>query len=649
MGFQTPQYRISTLLEWAGTGKLQLPDFQREYRWNDERIRELLVTILRGHPMGVVMVLQTGNERVRFKPKTITGAEGAHREPDYLLLDGQQRMTSMYQSLTGEGVVHTVDAQGKKLIRRYFLDVERAVGDSQDKDEAVLSLPADGVVRSNFGRDVDLDVSTVEKQYEHGYMPLTVLFGGDPMGWLLGYMQAEPALLNERSKLIARFNQDVVTQVSSYEIPAIELDSSTTKDAVATVFEKVNTGGLPLDTFELLTATFAGDPDYFADHGEDFRLGEDWKRVLEITAKHPVLREFTRLDYLQCVSLLASRARRAAFDGEGRAPAITARRIDILRLRLTEFLEWAPQVRQALEWVARFYSSQHLHTSYDVPYRTQTVPLTVFRVLLSEQIDVVTVRSRIRQWYWCGVLGELYGSTTETRFARDTEQVPAWALAAASGEPVDQPGTVRDAGLVESRLVSLRTRSSAAYKGVYALLMSGGPKDWLFDQEIGQASYLDLQIDIHHIFPRDWCLKNGIDPDLRESIVNKTPLAKKTNIFLRGESPASYLPRLETRAGLKSDDLDVVIRGHLIEPDPLRGADFVTFFDARREALIALAERAMGKDVFRDVVRDAGGALHGSDEPAAYEVEEFDTLDASDEEVETVLDELDATPQIEES
>ncbi|WP_313555588.1 GmrSD restriction endonuclease domain-containing protein [Miniimonas arenae] len=640
MGFQTPQYRIATLLEWAGSGKLQLPDFQREYRWSDDRIRELLVTILRGHPMGVIMLLQSGNERVRFKPKTVTGVESATREPDYLLLDGQQRVTSMYQALTGDGVVTTVDAKNKRLTRRYFLDVVKATGDSQDQDEAVRSLPADGVKLENFGRDVELDVSSVEKQYEHGLMPLTELFGANPMGWLLGYMNADPTQMAVRAELLTRFSQQVVTQVSAYEIPAIELDSSTTKEAVATVFEKVNTGGLPLDTFELLTATFAGDPGYFAAHGEDFRLGEDWKLVQDVLARHPVLGEFSRLDYLGAVSLLASRARRLSHAGDGRAPAVTARRIDILRLELEEFLTWAPQVREALEWVARFYSSQHIHTSYDVPYRTQTIPLAVLRVVLDHQIDIVTVRQRIRQWYWCGVLGELYGSTTETRFARDTEQVPDWALAAMDGRAVDDPVTVKDAGLFESRLVSLRTRGSAAYKGFYALLMSGGPKDWMYDQEIGQASYLDLQIDIHHVFPRDWCLKNEIEPDLRESIVNKTPLAKKTNIFLRGESPARYLPRLEAKTGLDSEALDATLRGHLVDPSLLRAADFHAFFEARRNALIALAESAMGKAVFRDIRRDTAGALHGDEEPAAYEAEEYDADEDSAEDVETVLAEL---------
>ncbi|WP_204017675.1 GmrSD restriction endonuclease domain-containing protein [Sphaerimonospora thailandensis] len=68
MGFQTPLYQLADYLVWTTSGKIQLPDFQRGYKWEDERIRQLLVTVLQHHPMGVVMLLKTGNDQIRFKP-----------------------------------------------------------------------------------------------------------------------------------------------------------------------------------------------------------------------------------------------------------------------------------------------------------------------------------------------------------------------------------------------------------------------------------------------------------------------------------------------------------------------------------------------------------------------------------------------------
>src|SRR3954451_14995610 len=96
MGFQTPLYELHDYLNWTRSGKIQLPDFQRGYKWDEERIRSLLVTVVQGHPLGVVMLLKTGSDQVRFKPKPIEGASDAlDVDPQMLLLDGQQRLTSL--------------------------------------------------------------------------------------------------------------------------------------------------------------------------------------------------------------------------------------------------------------------------------------------------------------------------------------------------------------------------------------------------------------------------------------------------------------------------------------------------------------------------------------------------------------------------
>lgn len=90
MGFQTPLYELSDYLKWTTSGKIQLPDFQRGYKWEDERVRQLLVTILRSHPLGVVMLLKSGNDQIRFKPRPVEGTSVPAGTPaEWLLLDGQ--------------------------------------------------------------------------------------------------------------------------------------------------------------------------------------------------------------------------------------------------------------------------------------------------------------------------------------------------------------------------------------------------------------------------------------------------------------------------------------------------------------------------------------------------------------------------------
>lgn len=618
MGFQTPQYKLGDLLQKVGDGRIQLPDFQRGYKWDDERIRSLLVTITLGHPLGVIMLLQTGNDQIRFKPKPLSGTSVAPGcAPDHLLLDGQQRLTSLYQALTGTGVVATKDTRGKLMDRRYYLDLELAVTDPSRRDEAVLSLPGDGVVRSNFGKDIELDVSTPEKERERRLFPFRLVSEpNEAVAWLLA--------LDDHS-LFGQFHTAVFTPTQSYEIPAIELDKTTSKGAVATVFEKVNTGGLALNVFELLTAVFAGDKAYYDEHQNDFRLNDDWVETRTLFAKHPVLTGVANTDFLQAVALLTTEARHRA-DTSDRPVAISARKEDVLKLELKDYLRWVGPLRDAFVWAATFLADQHIHESAFLPYRTQLVPLAAMRVLLGDKADLVGVRKRITQWYWCGVLGELYGGAVETRFARDVEQVPGWALAALDPDtPHPTPRTVGDAAFVESRLLSLRTRNAAAYKGLYALLMAGGCRDWKYQQAFDQVQYANLAVDIHHIFPRAWCEAQGVDSDLRESIVNKTPLAAGTNRFIGGASPASYLPKIEKSAGITSAELDDLLRTHEIDPQTLRTADFDAFFLARRAALLKLVEDAMGKTAQRDMEQTE--LLGGSEAPSEFELGEQDDLD----------------------
>lgn len=610
MGFQTPLYELSEYLKWTTSGRIQLPDFQRGYKWEDERIRQLLVTILRGHPLGVVMLLKTGNDQIRFKPRPVEGTdvpEGTSAE--FLLLDGQQRLTSLTQALTGDGVVDTMDSRGKKMSRRYYVDIDLALQGEDRMDDAVLSLPGDGIERTNFGKDIVRDLSTPELEREHKLFPLRLLFDQlNAATWL--------AELGD-SPLMARFLAHVMAPTNTYNIPAIELDKSTSKSAVATVFEKVNTGGLALNVFELLTATFAGDKAYFDKHGTDFRLNDDWKETLAKFSGYPVLTGLVSTDFLQAVTLLATRKRNLESTA-ARPPAVSAKREDVLKLTLDDYLEWVGPLREAFIWASDFLADLHIFDSKFLPYPKQLVPLAAIKVAMGKDANLIGPREKLIRWYWCGILGELYGSAIESRFVRDLEQVPAWARGEADAVT---PYTVNDATFVESRLHSLRTRQAAAYKGIYALVLGNGSRDWMEDKALDKVQYVSLAVDIHHIFPQKWCADNSIDDERRESIVNKTAISAVTNRTIGGAAPSSYLGVIEKRTQISPERLDALLEHHLVPSAYLRSDDFDNFFATRRENLCELVEKAMGKAVPRDL--DHGTAAEDS---AQFEIDEISEL-----------------------
>jgi Uncharacterized conserved protein len=611
--FESPDWPLGELLHDIEVGKVQLPDFQREWKWDDDRIASLLATVSLGYPIGVVMMLETGGGGVRFKPKPLAGVGLVqHPQPEQLLLDGQQRLTSLFQSLKSTQPVGTLDARGHKLHRWYYIDIAMALADEGDREEAIISVPGDRVIREDFGRTVVADYSTPERECQAGMFPLNRTFeGASILNWVLEYLKQGQG----RQATWQRFQDEVLTRLTTYVLPVIKLTKETPKAAVCTVFEKVNTGGVPLNVFELLTATFAGEPWYFKKHGDDFRLNDHWRAIQERLDDHQlkVLGSIESTDFLQVISLMVTRQRReeaiARGDKQDRWPGISCKKKDILKLRLDDYLRWAPTVTDAMEWAASFLGQQRIFRSEDLPYRTQLVPLAAIRVAVGAETDVIANAARLYRWYWSGVLGEMYGGTTETRFARDLEQMTGWL----AGGP--EPGTVVDASFHEQRLLTMRTRNSAAYKGLYALLMRDGCMDWIYSKPLDMATFWSYAVDIHHIFPKAWCEKNSIDAERRESIVNKTALSRETNQKIGARSPAQYVPVVEKASGASPQELDALLRTHYIAPNHLRDADFDAFFAARSDELLRLISTAMSKQAVRTEEVPSG------DRPEDFELE----------------------------
>lgn len=612
MPFESPDVSLKDLLTSVSQGKIQLPDFQREWKWDSDRIGSLLASVAQGHPVGVVMTLEVGGDGVHFAPKPLSGVTVTNAAaPEQLLLDGQQRTTSLFQSLFSGKPVDTKDAREKKIRRWFFVNMKTAMGPDGDLEEAIEAVPEDKMKRDNFGRDIIADYSTPGKQCENEMFPLGIVFDNAAVNaWMVAYLQLDTEGMPARLARWNKFQEQVLREITDYTVPVIRLTKDTPKEAVCTVFEKVNTGGVPLNVFELLTATFAA---------EDFRLKDDWEARRVRLNQRAILRSVRSTDFLQAICLLATNARRQAHLDAGKpqadAPGVSCRRKDILKLSLADYTRWAEPVTQAFDWCYDFLSQEHLFRADDLPYQTQLVPLAALRVLLGNQADAHGKRALIRRWYWSGVLGEMYGGTTETRFARDVEQMVLWL---AGG---DEPGTVADASFRAARLLTLKTRNSAAYKGVYALLMQKDCLDWIKKQPMNMASFFDYKIDIHHIFPKDWCGKNGIDHNRQESIVNKTAISYDTNRIIGGKSPADYIKVLEKRADLEGTDLDDVLATHFLDPGSLRNANFETFFAHRRKALIALISEAMGKPVVEEQVEVEQA------EAAQYEAEADDVTD----------------------
>lgn len=608
--FTASSVRLQTLLENAREGRLQLPDFQRSWVWDEERIRGLIASISRGFPVGAVMTLRTGGA-VDFKPRPLEGAPAAAADetPDSLLLDGQQRLTSLFQVLVRKQVVATLTPRRQRVRRWFYLDIEKCLDEAGDRDEAVVILPEGRRVTSEFGRVVELDLSTRELEFENMMFPLTSVL--DYADWQTAFVMqySGTADFQARFQRLNEFHERVIKNFTAYLVPQIELSASTSKEAVCVVFEKVNTGGKALDAFELITAMYAAD---------GYELRKDWFGTEEGEGRHGRLRAAMRLpsaaegvlsgvgntDFLQAISLFHTRDLRESAKAEGKTgrelPQVSATRQVLLNLPLDAYKQYQHRVEEGFLSAAKFLIQLDIYRAKDLPYQSQVVPLAAILAELGRDADSPAAIEKIRRWYWNGVFGELYGSSTETRIAKDFIEVVDWVRGGS------EPSTVRDATVRADRLDTMRMRLSAAYKGVNALLMNRGAEDFRSGQTFSHTIFFDENVDIHHIFPQDWCKKTGIPKQVYDSIINKTPLTARTNRIIGGVAPSEYLARIEGD-GAEPQEVNSRLRSHLVDPARLRTDDFESAFRKRRDELVGLIEKAIGKPVIITGAPEADG------------------------------------------
>ena len=142
--FQTNPIDLHRLLDECHRGVIQLPDFQRSWVWDEDRIKSLIASISRAFPVGALMSLVTGGP-VNFKPRPVEGtpAEARQAVPQSLLLDGQQRMTSLYQVTLRGKVVETVTPKRKKVRRWFYIDIRKALDAAIDREDAIIGVPED--------------------------------------------------------------------------------------------------------------------------------------------------------------------------------------------------------------------------------------------------------------------------------------------------------------------------------------------------------------------------------------------------------------------------------------------------------------------------------------------------------------------------
>lgn len=534
---------LKDLLSEINSRTTVLPDFQRDFVWDPAATQELIVSIANNYPAG--SLLRVRDRKKAFAAREFEGAPKLNGHTHtFLVLDGQQRLTSLYQAFYGVGD------------HLYFLELKKLL-DGNDFDEAI--------VHARSGARYAQELADSAVQAEKLILPLSVLKNGAGgfLEWMLRV--TNPLSPEPRSKLLdalTEVNKNWIKVIDEYSFPVVTLSSETEADALCTIFETLNRTGVKLSAFELLTARFWPD---------NISLRKLWDEAL---AKWPIIKEYDVDPYyfLQAISL-ASR----------QSPS--CKRKDVLDLKAADIDLWWEKVTEGFVVGLRLLRDNcHVVNGKWLPYQTMLAPLAavIAKLGTSKTPEFGARLQQLKRWFWCSVFAQHYESAPNSQSAKDVTELVTWLSGGV------QPETVTSFKFDPTLLRDVTPRQRAIYRGTICLVLgcAGGALDFHTQSPITANLIEQEGIDDHHIFPDAYLGKSGVkDKRIRDCVLNRTLIDRTTNQLISDRAPSDYLAEIRNTPNFP---FDAVLDSHCLPsgPDsPLLADNFEAFLAWRQEKL----------------------------------------------------------------
>jgi len=539
---------IKQLLAEIHSGEMVLPDFQRDFVWDPAATQSLLVSISQVFPAG--SLLRARDRDRGLAVRTFSGAPVANGNGyTYLLLDGQQRLTSLYHALYGEGHY------------RFFVDLKRALGEDNpegDDDDTIFYRRSNAKVRK-----LESDAAQQAKEL---VLPLSV-FHKRPGGFWKWVTDVRNHLPDEDKD---NFESDMqklhsgwLGNFDNYSFPTVTLKAEVPLEALCTIFETLNKTGVKLTAFELLVARF------FKFH---VNLRQLWEKAEK---RYPILTEYEVEPYsaLQALSLVVS------------GSCVRKDVLAITREQLDD--HWEAVIKGLVYGLEILSDDCKVVNRKLLPTPSMVGPLaaicTIGQSGKPKGAVVGVRRAQIVRWLWCAMFGQRYEAAANTRAERDVADMRAWFSGGAVPLIIEQFRFERD------DLRDISNKSSSIYKSVICLVMASQPsaRDFHSANVISQAMVNTGEVDDHHIFPASYLehvkgINNKAD---RDCVLNRTLIDRLTNILISDRAPSEYLVDID-----KGGKTDEILLTHLCptgKNSPLRNNDYDGFLAARAELIYA--------------------------------------------------------------
>lgn len=534
--FDSDKKHLTYLLQQIEQRDLALPDFQRDFVWKPGETRELVRSVMQSFPAGTILLMQGGAKH--FKPRSFAQAPDLNgKEPTYLGLDGQQRLTSLSLAFSGRGDY------------LYFLNIGELIA-GFDIDEAV----------EVWHRTRIKAWATIEGQAKDLALPLSRLM--DFANWKDEVIETRYDTLttDERKDLKRQLNEierDWITPVIQYQFPVTTLGSETSLDAVCTIFETLNRTGVKLSVFDLLVARG------YAQGVELRALNE------EVRASYRLLDDF-EIDPYYILQVVATWVKG------------NPTRSTVLGLNVKSDIEpnWNDAARFLHESLKMLQTECGILSKKFVPYRTMLLTMAAaWRAIdAATGPEVGARREKLRRWFWCATFAQRYETQSNTRTQNDVPELIKWMSSAGPAPDVTQTGDLRS-----FRQISSNTQ--ALYSAALALSLRNHPLDFHIGQPLTLSRIATDQIDDHHVFPQAF-LPTDMPKQTKDCVLNRTLIDKVTNIRISAKAPSVYLADMDTVLG--PDTLQTILRSHSLPADvdgPLFSDDYEGFLSWRETNL----------------------------------------------------------------
>jgi hypothetical protein len=506
------------------SGRIKIPKFQRDFVWMKEQSAKLIDSIIKGFPIGTFIFWKTTEELRHFRnigninlPDTPSG------EPVLYVLDGQQRITSLYAVCKGA----IVTREGEEI---NYGDICILLDPDPDSDEQIV----------------------ITEPPETG-----------------AYISVYRLLNSNLTELLQNYQIEHVDKIDVYKHRLTTCDFSTIVisnyplDIACEIFTRINTGNTELTLFEIMVAkTF--------DNERNFDLSARYDALID-SNNHGKNLEDADFETIPAITVLQCVA--ACMVGR-------IRRQDILRLNKNEFIDaWSAVTESIFTAVDYIRTVLRIPVSQLLPYNTLLVPLTYFFYKNHNRPTTALQDKLISQFFWWASLSNRYSSGVETKMAKDLERMDEIL----AGIPPSYRGEEVNPALDHLRYKWFNT-GDAFCKVILCLYAWFQPRSFRNDSPVKiDNSWLKSSTskNYHHFFPRAYLRSRGVPDWKANSILNITIVDEYLNKnAIRARSPAEYMNTFRK----SNKHLEETMKTHLIDDLERFGIwqnDYETFLNER--------------------------------------------------------------------